>query len=83
MFFELCVQNSYDLKTQFRCVIEINAEVAIAPDHMATGKSIHFNKRVQKSILFPYSLELCIVLRKLLHISRKHSILTGCLNRVL
>ena len=83
MFFELCVQNSDDLKTKFRCVIEINAEVAIAPDHMVIGKSIHFNKRVQKSILFPYSSELCIVLRKLLHISRKHSILTECLNCVL
>ena len=34
MFFELCVQNSYDLKTKFRCVIEINAEVAIAPDQI-------------------------------------------------
>ena len=44
MFFELCVQNSYDLKTKFRCVIEINAEVAIAPDHMVIGKSIHFAK---------------------------------------
>ena len=82
MFFELCVQNSYDLKTKFKCH-EINAEVVIAPDHMAIGKSIHFNKRVQKSIVFPYSSELCILLRKLLHISRKHSILAECLNRVL
>ena len=83
MFFELCVQNSYDLKMKFRCVIEINAEVVVEPDDMAIGKSIHFNKRVQKSILFPYSSELCIVLRKLLHISRKHSTLTECFNRVL